>query len=95
MPKPLKTAEMAAELDFCTKTFRKYVKLYRIPHTGLGRNMRFDKAEVEAFLKNLHASAVETQTRTDLKPSKPAKPKKQRSASADRYSQLLGLQGGH
>lgn len=92
MARILTIAELAAELKFCPKTTRKYVKQYKIPHAGFGRNMRFDLAEVWAHLKDL---AIETSTdRVDLK----AKKVSRRSAAppaTSRYSELLGLPGGH
>ena len=94
MSKPLTTEEMAAELRFCTKTFRRYVRKYNIPHGGLGRNMRFDRDEVWAHLKALN-TAEPALAKTSLKPKKVSKRSTSQSANAERYSQLLGLEGVH
>ena len=47
----LSLKDMAAHFNSCTKTFRKYVIAYEIPHILLGRTMLFDLKEVEDYLK--------------------------------------------
>jgi excisionase family DNA binding protein len=89
MPK-LTLQEMADELGFCSKTFRKYVTKYKIPHVKLGRDTRFDSNEVWEFLRGL-AIAEPTQ-KIQLKPDKLPRRSKRRPAST-RYSQMLGLGG--
>ena len=78
---------MAARLNRSTKTFRKYVDEYDIPHVRLGRDLLFDRAEVEAYLK---AETVKRrQKRYEL-----AKPKRRHYSTpveSDKYAQLLGL----
>jgi excisionase family DNA binding protein len=89
MAKPLTLAEMADELRFCTKTFRKYVKEYRIPHSGLGRNMRFNKDQVISYLEE--RSRQETDKPTDLKPAKLPAPKSANRQNFSEYYEALGL----
>jgi excisionase family DNA binding protein len=83
--------EMADELGFCSKTFRKYVTKYKIPHVKLGRDTRFDRAEVWEFLRGL--AIVEPTQKIQLKPDKLPRRSKRQPAST-RYTELLGLQGG-
>ena len=45
--------QMSALLNRCERTFRKYVRQYKIPHIRLGRDMLFNPPEVENYLKNL------------------------------------------
>lgn len=89
MAKPLTLAEMADELRFCTKTFRKYVKAYRIPHAGLGRNMRFNREKVIAYLEEL--SLQETEKHTDLKPAKLPPQRADSRQNFAEYYEVLGL----
>lgn len=86
--------EMADELGFCTKTFKKYVRECNIPHGGLGRNMRFDPDEVWSHLKKL-AAVDAPEKQTDLKAKKVSKRPAATSPASDRYSQMLGLEGVH
>jgi hypothetical protein len=91
MPK-ISLDEMAAELGCCSKTLKKYVRIYQIPHGKLGRDMRFDAAEVWAHLKGL--SIEQDAPKRDLKPAKLTRPAAARRGQPSRYSSLLGL-GGH
>ena len=85
--------EMAALLNRCERTFRKYVIEYKIPHIRLGRDMLFDAAEVESHLKNLTMEALNSEL-----VHTPAKiiPETKRNAinpnkSKNKYADLLGL----
>lgn len=49
----LTLSEMAGRVNRSTKTFRKYVLEYSVPHVRLGRDLLFDEAEVLAYLKTL------------------------------------------
>lgn len=47
MSRRLTLSEMAAHLGLSTKTLSKYVRADAIPHLRVGRQMRFDLAQVE------------------------------------------------
>ena len=52
--RPLTTAEMAEHYKVSVKTFTRQVKEKKIPHTLIGRAMRFDLAKVGAYLEAHH-----------------------------------------
>ena len=93
MAKTLTLEEMAAELRFTPKTLRKYIALYKIPHAGLGRDLRFRSEEVWEHLKLIQASTAAVDQPSKLKPEKLKRQKTKRSPSSERYTQLLGLEG--
>ena len=94
MAQRLTLEEMAAELRFTPKTLRKYITLYKIPHAGLGRDLRFDRAEVWEHLKGIYAPAGD-ELPAKLKPEKLKKQKTRRSPGSQRYTEMLGLEGVH
>ena len=88
---PLK--EMARLLNRCEKTFRKYVIEYKIPHIRLGRDMLFNVAEVENYLKNLTMESQNSELDkkiTGLK-SKSKITLKEQGKTKNKYANLLGL----
>jgi len=80
MSEYLTLKEMSERYRRSEKTFRKYVKEYKIPHTRFGKALLFDPNRVALYLE-----AVE----------EPVKPKKVRSVRGvpmvTKYKELLGL----
>ena len=60
----LTLSEMSERLHRSTKTFRKYVLQYDIPHIRLGRDLLFDEKEVVAHLQGV--SDIKRERRTAL-----------------------------
>lgn len=83
---------IAKHFECCEKTFRKYVKRYKIPHIRLGRQLRFNISEVEAFLRQMIANEQNRKARNILKrTSKLNKTTKKSNKAKQRYANLLGL----
>lgn len=82
MTQKLSLKEIAAIYKKSAKTFRKYVKEYKIPHAPLGRSMMFDLRRVELHLESLGFGAV----------AKPERARSMRSFPAiTKYKERLGL----
>lgn len=89
---PLK--EMARLLNRCEKTFRKYVVEYKIPHIRLGRDLLFNVAEVENYLKNLtmeKQNSESNETNSSGLKSKIKITLKEQKKTKNKYANLLGL----
>lgn len=81
----LTLSEMSKRLGRSTKTFRKYVDQYQIPHIRMGNDFLFDEAEVVAYLKKYTEQ-------NDRRPVLKAEPKpKVRVAGRGRFAEALGL----
>lgn len=51
------TAEVAALLGVCTRTVRRMVQAGRLPAYRTGRGLRFDRADLAAFLDRTRVRA--------------------------------------
>lgn len=89
-------AKMADAYGVCQKTFKRYVREYRIPHEKLGREMYFDPDEVRAHLRRV---ADERAAAPAAVPDPRAKKTARRSSRSGRsagkarskYAEMLGL----
>jgi hypothetical protein len=83
MDRRLTLEQMAFKLNRCSKTFRKYVATYEIPHIRLGRDLLFDEAEV---IRHLKARSTNTKIKLERKSVQKPKP-----SGNERYAKLLNL----
>ena len=72
--------EMAGLYKRSARTFRKYVKDLKIPHTKLGNAFLFDPQKVALYLESVEST------------NKPTKTRSRRSVPAvTKYQEMLGL----
>lgn len=83
--------EMARYLNRCERTLRKYVAEYDIPHIRLGRDLLFNRLEVENFLKTKTVSEIKKESLKE--PKKKFKPelKLPYKYKENRFASLLKL----
>lgn len=86
--------QMAFLLCRCERTFRKYVRQYKIPHIRLGRDMLFNPQDVENYLKNLTFINQPPDPAGDNLTKEKVRIKRNvnhLNNSRNKYAQLLGL----
>ncbi len=91
MSEKLTLSETAAHYKVSERTFKKYIKLYKLPFVLFGRTKRFELLKVEAKLQSL-ALETEAGNKVELARAKPAKHKAEiKPKRADFWRRELGL----
>lgn len=92
MSEKLTLSEIAAHYRVTERTFKKYIKVYKLPYVLIGRYLRFDLKQVDAVLQNisLENAAEMAVELSNFKTKRKSRPDA-KSARADYWRKELGL----